>query len=58
MQALDFRKPVLSSPIIEKMRTSYRNEIAFINDDVMMYPEIKKSVAFIKHHDFKIPSTF
>jgi len=58
MQALDFRKPTLSSPIIEHLRASYRSDIAFIDDDVMMYPEIKKSVMFIKHHDFKIPSTF
>jgi histidine ammonia-lyase len=52
MQALDFRKPVLSSPIIEQLRDSYRSEIAFINDDVMMYPEINKSIAFIKNNAF------
>jgi histidine ammonia-lyase len=54
MQALDFRKPVKSSPIIEKLRDSYRSEIAFINDDVMMYPEINKSIAFIKNSTFTI----
>jgi histidine ammonia-lyase len=54
MQALDFRKPALSSPIIEKLRTAYRREIAFINDDVIMYPEIQKSIHFIKQHPFKI----
>jgi len=54
MQALDFRKPVQSSPIIEKLRDSYRSEIAFINDDVMMYPEINKSIAFIKNSTFTI----
>ncbi len=56
MQALDFRKPVKSSPIIEKMRTSYRNKIAFIDDDVMMYTEINKSLAFIKDNNFTIPA--
>lgn len=56
MQALDFRKPAVSSPIIEKLRTSYRNEIAFIDDDVMMYPEIQKSTAFIKKNSFTIPT--
>jgi histidine ammonia-lyase len=54
MQALDFRKPAKSSPIIEKLRTEYRNKIAFIDDDVMMYPEIEKSVAFIKKHTFML----
>jgi histidine ammonia-lyase len=57
MQALDFRKPTPSSPIIEKLRMLYRENIAFIDDDVMMYPEINKSVAFIKQHNFTIPST-
>ena len=54
MQALDFRKPVLSSPIIEKLRDSYRSEIDFITDDVMMYTEINKSIAFIKNSTFTI----
>jgi histidine ammonia-lyase len=52
MQALDFRKPVKSSPIIEKFRTAFRQEIAFVQDDVIMYPEIAKSVNFIKNNRF------
>lgn len=52
MQALDFRKPVKSSPIIEKFRTAFRQEIAFVQDDVIMYPEIAKSVSFIKNNRF------
>lgn len=56
MQALDFRKPAKSSPIIEKLRESYRTEIAFIDDDVMMYPEINKSIAFIKKNVFANPT--
>jgi histidine ammonia-lyase len=56
LQALDFRKPALSSSIIEKIRTSYRSEIAFIDDDVIMFPEIQKSIAFIKQYNFSIPS--
>jgi len=58
MQALDFRKPILSSPKIEALKKSYRNNIAFLNDDVMMYPEIKKSIAFIKSNTFAIPSGY
>jgi histidine ammonia-lyase len=57
MQALDFRKPVKSSPIIEKLRDSYRSEIDFITDDVMMYTEINKSIAFIKNSTFTISAT-
>lgn len=54
MQALDFRKPALSSPVIENLRSKYRKEINFINDDVLMYPEIEKSKQFIKQHTFSI----
>jgi len=54
MQALDFRKPTLSSPMIEKLKADYRKEIAFIDDDVMMYPEIEKSRQFIKQNSFVI----
>lgn len=56
MQALEFRKPVLSSPVIENLKKLYRNEIAFIDEDVMMYTEIGKSIAFIKKNSFKIPA--
>lgn len=54
MQALDFRKPTLSSPMIEKLKANFRNEIAFIQDDKMMYPEIEKSRQFIKRNSFAI----
>lgn len=54
MQALDFRKPALSSPVIENLRSKYRKEINFINDDVLMYLEIEKSKQFIKQHTFSI----
>jgi histidine ammonia-lyase len=56
MQALDFRKPALSSPIIENLKLAYRKNIAFINDDVIMYPEIKKSIDFIKSNTFSLSS--
>jgi histidine ammonia-lyase len=56
MQALDFRKPTLSSPIIEQLRASYRSDIAFIDEDVMMFTEIQNSIAFIKQYNFSIPS--
>jgi histidine ammonia-lyase len=57
MQAIDFRKPTPSSPIIENLRKSYRDKIAFIDQDVMMYTEIQKSIHFIKNNIFKNPSS-
>ena len=57
MQAIDFRRPTPSSPIIENLRKSYRDKIAFIDQDVMMYTEIQKSIHFIKNNIFKNPSS-
>ena len=46
-QALEFRRPLKSSPFIEKLVKSYRNEVAFVAEDIVMYKEIKKTVAFL-----------
>jgi histidine ammonia-lyase len=48
-QALDFRRPLKSSPLIEKVVKAYREEVAFIKDDKVMYGEIAKSIGFIKN---------
>lgn len=55
MQALDFRKPLKSSTYIEKLKEKYRKNIAFIENDVVMYNEMKKSVDFIKSEELIIP---
>ncbi|MDD4777920.1 MAG: histidine ammonia-lyase [Fermentimonas sp.] len=46
-QALDFRRPLKSSPVIEKVLKHYRKEVAFIDEDVVMYKEIRKTVSFL-----------
>ena len=46
-QALEFRRPLKSSPFIEKLVKAYRKEVAFVQEDVVMYKEIKKSVEFL-----------
>lgn len=47
-QALEFRKPIASSPAIEKIISAYREKIQFIKEDKVMYTEIAKSMAFLK----------
>ena len=47
-QALDFRRPLLSSPAIERLHEAYRQVVPFIDHDVVMYPHIAKSVEFLK----------
>ena len=47
-QALDFRRPLKSSPAVEALHDSYRKVVPFIVDDEVMYPHIAKSVEFLK----------
>lgn len=51
-QALAFRKPTTSSPLIEAFLKSYTTEIAFISQDEIFHDLIVKSIAFIT--EFKI----
>jgi histidine ammonia-lyase len=53
-QALEFRRPALSSPFIEEFVSDFRNEVPFIDADKIMYTEIEKSVDFIKMRVFEI----
>lgn len=54
-QALEFRKPMKSSPFIEEFVAAYRQTVAFVKEDVVMYPEIAKSVAFLQTVPLHIP---
>lgn len=47
-QALDFRRPLKSSPAVEALHDSYRKVVPFIVDDEVMYPHIAKSVEFLR----------
>ena len=49
-QALEFRRPLKSSPIIEKFIKAYRKEVPFVKEDVVMYKEIQKSVDFLNRY--------
>jgi histidine ammonia-lyase len=47
-QALEFRRPTKSSPAIENIVAEYRKHVKFLVEDEVMYPEIEKSVAFLR----------
>lgn len=47
-QAIEFRKPLKSSPEIENMLRDYRTEVKFIQEDCYMKEEMDKSLKFIK----------
>jgi histidine ammonia-lyase len=47
-QALDFRRPLKSSPMIENLYTSFREIVSFNEADRVLHYDLKKSVDFIK----------
>ena len=47
-QALDFRRPLKSSPTVEAIHAAYRKVVPFIVDDEVMYPHIAQSIEFLK----------
>lgn len=47
-QAMEFRKELKSSLAIENLKQVYREKIPFIENDVEMHLEMKKSIAFVQ----------
>ena len=50
-QALEFRRPLKSSPVIQKMLGEFRQYVPFIVNDEVMYPHIARSVDFLREND-------
>lgn len=47
-QALEFRRPLKSSPIIEDIVSRYRQVVNFVDEDQVMYRHIHASVRFLQ----------
>lgn len=47
-QALEFRRPQKSSPVIEEIFEEYRKVVPFIVNDEVMYPHIQHSIEFLR----------
>ncbi len=47
-QALEFRRPLKSSTVLEQLVADYRKTVPFVQEDKLMQPEINKSISFIK----------
>jgi len=54
-QALDFRKPVKSSPFIEEFIAAYREKVTFIEQDKVMHDEMEKSILFLRVVQYDLP---
>ncbi len=49
-QALEFRRPLHTSPMLEEWVTEFRRLVPFVDNDMVMYPLIEKSVEFIREN--------
>ena len=48
-QALEFKRPLKSSPFIESIVGAYRKEVSFVEKDRLLHTDIQKSIAFIQN---------
>lgn len=51
-QALEFRRPLQSSPQIEALMKSFRADVPRVEEDVVMYQQIEKALSFIQTYNF------
>ncbi len=56
-QAIDFRRPAKTSPLLVEMVGQYRKEVSFIDNDKVMYEEIEKTVSFLRKVELPFSST-
>jgi histidine ammonia-lyase len=49
-QALDFRRPLRSSDVLERFVSEYRRVVPFIEEDEVMYTHIANSVMFVHNY--------
>jgi len=47
-QALEFKRPLKSSKLVEQLVADYRKEVSFVNDDIQMHPAMEKSIQFVQ----------
>ncbi len=48
-QALEFRRPLKTSPRLERLMEKYRKHVPFIENDTVMYSLIEKSIEFVRN---------
>ena len=53
-QALEFRRPLHSSPFLERIHKAYRSVVPFIRHDEVMYPHIARTVEFMRNYELDL----
>lgn len=51
-QALEFRRPLKSSPKIEKLMEAYRKSVPFLRNDSYLHEHINQTIHFIRTYNF------
>lgn len=51
-QAMSFRAPLKTSPYLENFLAEYRSIVPTVDEDLIMYLEIEKSIEFLKAGKF------
>jgi histidine ammonia-lyase len=57
-QALEFRKPLKTSPFLESFLAQYRKVVPFIKVDEVLHDDIEASIQFLKDVDIEIEELF
>jgi histidine ammonia-lyase len=54
-QALEFRRPVRTSPFLERFFEGYREYVSFVEDDKVMYNDMEASVRYLRDVELNLP---
>ncbi len=54
-QAMDFRRPFKSSPVLERFLSEYRSRVDFVKNDLVMYYDINKTLKFLDEVKIELP---
>ncbi len=57
-QALEFRRPLKSSPYLEDIMKQYRTQVKFIEEDKVMYEDIQWTIEFLRDVKLELPELF
>ena len=53
-QAIEFRRPMKTSELLEDLLAKFRKTVPFIEEDTVMYPLIENSISFIQNLDINL----
>ncbi len=51
-QAMEFRRPLKTSPALEKLVSEFRKSVSFVSEDRMLYRDMENAVRFVQTFDF------